>query len=163
MQLNTDYYHSPVGNLKCVANDTHLLSIQFVETLAEIGSNSNDLLNDCRQQLDEYFQGTRKIFDLPLDQKGTAFQTNVWKQLQEIPYGKTLSYLNFSKQIGDIKAIRAIASSNGRNNLAIVVPCHRVIGSDAKLVGYAGGLWRKKWLLEHERKYFHGIEQSTLF
>jgi methylated-DNA-[protein]-cysteine S-methyltransferase len=113
-------------------------------------------------QLDEYFAGKRKEFNLPISQKGSPFQENVWNHLLKIPFGKTVSYLHLSKQVGDVKAIRAIASTNGKNNIAIVVPCHRVIGSDAKLVGYAGGLWRKKWLLEHEAKVHSGIEQLTL-
>ncbi len=104
----------------------------------------------CAQQLTEYFQGARTVFNLPLNPQGTDFQKKVWELLVEIPYGKTLSYLELSKKYGDTKAIRAIAAANGKNPLWVVVPCHRVIGSDGSLVGYAGGLWRKKWLLEHE-------------
>lgn len=113
------------------------------------------------QQLDEYFKGERKVFELPLSQSGTAFQKKVWDLLFEIPFGKTLSYQQLSKQYGDVKAIRAVASANGKNNLAIVIPCHRVIGSNQSLTGYAGGLWRKKWLLDHEFKIAHGVQ--TLF
>jgi methylated-DNA-[protein]-cysteine S-methyltransferase len=125
-------------------------------------NDTTDLLKKSISQLDEYFEGKRKDFDLPLGQAGSAFQMNVWDHLTKIPYGKTISYLQLSKQIGDVKAIRAIAAANGKNNLAIVVPCHRVIGSNATLVGYAGGLWRKKWLLEHELKVHLGIEQLSL-
>ena len=135
--------------------------IHFVEEIG-LDDDQTELLKKTTVQLDEYFSGRRKDFDLPLGQKGSGFQENVWNHLVKIPFGKTISYLQLSKQIGDVKAIRAIASANGRNNLAIVVPCHRVIGSDAKLVGYAGGLWRKKWLLEHEAKVHSGIEQLTL-
>jgi methylated-DNA-[protein]-cysteine S-methyltransferase len=116
------------------------------------------ILSACMQQLDEYFAGQRQTFDFPINQKGTPFQQNVWKHLLTIPFGKTTSYLNLSKQIGNVKAIRAIASANGKNKLAIVVPCHRVIGSNMSLVGYAGGLWRKKWLLDHEAKHFSGVQ-----
>jgi methylated-DNA-[protein]-cysteine S-methyltransferase len=119
-------------------------------------------MKECLAQLDEYFSGKRKNFELPLAQRGSDFQQSVWNHLLTIPFGKTISYLQMSKQMGDVKAIRAIAAANGKNNIAIVVPCHRVIGSDAKLVGYAGGLWRKKWLLEHETKIHSGIEQLSL-
>jgi len=111
------------------------------------------------KQLDEYFAGKRKIFTLSLNQDGTEFQTRIWALLYQIPYGKTISYHQLAKQYGDLKAIRAVASANGKNNLAIIVPCHRVIGSDQSLVGYGGGLWRKKWLLDHEAKHHHGVMQ----
>lgn len=107
-------------------------------------------LRDCVLQLQEYFAGERKEFDLKLNPQGTEFQQKVWKTLQEIPYGKTISYMELSLKVGDIKAIRAVAAANGKNPLWIVVPCHRVIGSDGSLTGYAGGLWRKKCLLDHE-------------
>jgi methylated-DNA-[protein]-cysteine S-methyltransferase len=110
-------------------------------------------------QLQEYFAGTRKTFDFKLNPSGTEFQQKVWQELLNIPYGKTTSYLGLSKKLGDVKAIRAVASANGKNPLWIVVPCHRVIGSDGSLTGYAGGLWRKQWLLEHES----GQKQQTLF
>ena len=102
------------------------------------------------QQLYEYFAGTRQTFDFPMNPAGTAFQQSVWKALLDVPFGITLSYLELSRQLGDEKAIRAVAAANGRNPLWIVVPCHRIIGSDGSLTGYAGGLWRKQWLLEHE-------------
>lgn len=117
------------------------------------------LMQTCLSQLDEYFSGERKAFDLPLQQIGTTFQQKVWDLLLQVPYGQTISYNHLSKQYGDLKAIRAVASANGKNNLAIIVPCHRVIGSDNSLTGYAGGLWRKKWLLEHEAKFGGGVRQ----
>jgi methylated-DNA-[protein]-cysteine S-methyltransferase len=162
MELFTKYHSSPVGNLKiqCTANEVFL--IHFVEEMG-LENDDSSLLRKCIEQLDEYFSGKRKVFDLPLGQHGSPFQQNVWKHLETIPFGKTISYLQLSKQIGDVKAIRAIAAANGKNNLAIVVPCHRVIGSDSKLVGYAGGLWRKKWLLEHETAIHCGTKQSLLF
>ncbi|MBG7629547.1 MAG: methylated-DNA--[protein]-cysteine S-methyltransferase [Bacteroidetes bacterium] len=107
-------------------------------------------LQDCVQQLDEYFKGARTDFDLKLNPLGTDFQQKVWKELLKVPYGKTATYLEQSKKMGIVKAIRAVASANGKNPLWILIPCHRIIGSDGSLTGYAGGIWRKKWLLEHE-------------
>lgn len=101
-------------------------------------------------QLKQYFEGELAHFDLKLNPQGTDFQKRVWSALCDIPYGKTKSYYQLSEELGDIKAIRAVAAANGKNPLWIVIPCHRVIGSDGSLTGYAGGLWRKKWLLEHE-------------
>jgi methylated-DNA-[protein]-cysteine S-methyltransferase len=120
---------------------------------------AHPLLQLCHQQLDEYFRGSRKNFDLPFNQAGTTLQQKVWELLYKIPFGKTISYQQLSKQYGDPKAIRAIASANGRNNLPIIVPCHRVIGSNQTLVGYSGGLWRKRWLLEHEAKLHSGVQE----
>ena len=161
MNLFTKYYASPVGHLKIQCTERHVTLIHFVNDVG-LENDNTGLLQKCISQLDEYFSGNRKNFDLPLSQPGSDFQMNVWQHLLTIPYGKTISYLQLSKQIGDVKAIRAIAAANGKNNLAIVVPCHRVIGSNAKLIGYAGGLEKKKWLLDHERKVHSGIEQLTL-
>lgn len=119
------------------------------------------LLLQCVEELIQYFQGQRRQFEVPIHQEGTGFQTKVWNELLSIGYGKTISYLELSKRLGDVKAIRAAASANGKNNIAIIVPCHRVIGSDQTLVGYGGGLWRKKWLLEHEARLANGVQ--TLF
>ncbi|MBL0356810.1 MAG: methylated-DNA--[protein]-cysteine S-methyltransferase [Chitinophagaceae bacterium] len=126
-----------------------------------INRKPHPLIQQCILQLQEYFEGKRKTFDLPLQQKGSAFQQNVWAQLLNISYGKTISYLELSKRVGDVKAIRAVGTANGKNQLAIIIPCHRVIGSDGSLTGYAGELWRKKWLLEHEGKFANGVQ--TLF
>ncbi|HLF65893.1 MAG TPA: methylated-DNA--[protein]-cysteine S-methyltransferase, partial [Saprospiraceae bacterium] len=114
-------------------------------------------LNTVRNQLDEYFKGTRKKFDLPLYTPGTDFQQAVWRELQTIPYGTTRSYKEQSIAINIPDAVRAVANANGMNRIAIIIPCHRVIGSDGQLTGYGGGLWRKKWLLEHEMKYKQGM------
>lgn len=119
------------------------------------------MLINCVEQLIQYFNGQRRIFELPLNQAGTPFQQEVWNLLVTIPFGKTISYLDLARKTGDSKATRAVANANGRNNIAIIVPCHRVIGSNKDLVGYAGGLWRKKWLLEHEMKVAYGVQ--TLF
>lgn len=161
MQLFTKYYNSPLGFLKIQCSDTEITLIHFVSDVG-IENDHHTLLERCIKQLDEYFAGKRKDFELSLNQPGSPFQQNVWNHLLKIPFGKTISYLQLAKQIGDVKAIRAIAATNGKNNIAIIVPCHRVIGSDAKLVGYAGGLHRKKWLLEHEAKIHSGVEQLSL-
>jgi methylated-DNA-[protein]-cysteine S-methyltransferase len=108
------------------------------------------ILKEAVSQLQAYFEGNRTQFDFKMNPKGTEFQQKVWKGLCKIPFGKTMSYFELAKQLGDVKAIRAIASANGKNPLWIVVPCHRVIGTDGSLTGYAGGLYQKKWLLEHE-------------
>lgn len=119
------------------------------------------LLFEAMEQLIQYFQGQRRVFDFPINQHGTDFQQKVWNELLSISYGKTISYLELSRRLGDHKVIRAAASANGKNNICIVVPCHRVIGSKRELVGYGGGLWRKRWLLELENKIANGVQ--TLF
>ena len=111
----------------------------------------NPHLKETETQIKEYFQGKRKSFSIPLHTPGTEFQQSVWMVLQNIPYGETRSYLEQATTLGNPKAVRAVASANGYNRIAIIIPCHRVIGSDGKLVGYGGGLHRKKWLLDHER------------
>jgi len=116
-------------------------------------------LEKAAQQIEEFFLGKRKQFDLKLNPKGTDFQKKVWNQLLQIPFGKTVSYQEITNQLGDPKAIRAVANANGKNPLWIVIPCHRVIGTDGSLIGYAGGLWRKKWLLAHENP----VKQQCLF
>ena len=117
------------------------------------------ILQEAVTQLQDYFEGKRNDFNFKLNPKGTDFQQKVWQELLTIPYGKTMSYQELSIKLGDIKAIRAVANANGKNPLWIVVPCHRVIGSDGSLTGYAGGLWRKKWLLDHENP----VKQQSLF
>ncbi len=131
-------------------------------TIQEGGEESNAIpivLSDAVQQLQAYFRGELVHFNFEINPQGTEFQLRVWEELKKIPYGKTVSYLELSKKLGDAKAIRAVASANGKNPLWIVIPCHRVIGTDGSLTGYAGGLWRKKWLLEHETP----SGQQTLF
>jgi methylated-DNA-[protein]-cysteine S-methyltransferase len=159
MNLYTAYYSSPIGQLKLQCSDKYIKSVNFSDIEGPVENDEQKLLQTCTKQLDEYFSGKRKHFTLPLNQDGTDFQVKIWDLLSKIPYGKTISYNELSKQHGDLKAIRAVASATGKNNLCIIVPCHRVIGSDQSLVGYAGGLWRKKWLLEHEAKYHHGVQQ----
>jgi methylated-DNA-[protein]-cysteine S-methyltransferase len=160
--LYCTYYKSPIGLIKITGTDHYINAIYFVEDdeLQETCT-SNTLLNGCVEELIEYFNGVRKSFDIPVHQQGTAFQEKVWSELLNIRCGRTISYMDLAKKLGDPKAIRAAASTNGKNKLCIVVPCHRVVGSNQGLVGYAGGLWRKKWLLEHENKMANGVQ--TLF
>ncbi len=150
---------SPLGYTKISGDANGISSIIVLNSEEKITDIIPIELEDCVMQLNEYFEGTRTQFDLKLNPEGTDFQKTVWKQLEQIPYGKTVSYLELSKQLGDVKAIRAVANANGKNPLWIVVPCHRVIGSDGSLTGYAGGLHRKQWLLEHENPY----KQQSLF
>jgi methylated-DNA-[protein]-cysteine S-methyltransferase len=159
MNLYTAYYSSPVGLLKLQCSDKYIKSVTFTDAEGDIQNDEHKLLHACAKQLEEYFAGKRKQFTLSLNQDGTEFQEKVWDLLYKIPYGKTISYNELAKQYGVLKAIRAVASANGKNNIAIIVPCHRVIGSDHSLVGYAGGLWRKKWLLDHEARYHFGVQQ----
>jgi methylated-DNA-[protein]-cysteine S-methyltransferase len=144
------YYKTPIGIARIVGDEGGISSISVIDGKDESSNNIPDCLKDCVTQLEEYFQGTRKSFNLNLNPQGTEFQKEVWRSLQQIPYGETITYLKQSEEFGDVKAIRAIAAANGKNPLWIVIPCHRVIGSNGSLTGYAGGLWRKRWLLEHE-------------
>jgi methylated-DNA-[protein]-cysteine S-methyltransferase len=149
--MPTVYYRTPVGIAKINAEDDFITSITITdndEVLVEEPASA--VLKMAIHQLDEYFAGQRKVFDLPIKQSGTDFQQQVWQQLLNIDYGTTISYAQLSNQMKSPLAIRAIAAANGKNSLWIVVPCHRVIGTDGSLTGYAGGLWRKQWLLEHE-------------
>lgn len=144
------HIQTPLGTAQIEGNDTGLCSISILEKENQLSSIIPDSLKSAVTQLQDYFNGNRQSFDLKLSPQGTPFQQKVWEALQQIPYGKTVSYLQLSKTLGDEKAIRAVAAANGKNPLWIVIPCHRVIGSDGSLTGYAGGLWRKKWLLQHE-------------
>lgn len=158
------YYQSPVGLLKIGGTEHYIAELSYVDNKEHISYGEpgvSDVIHQCTEQLIEYFNGKRKAFNLPVHQDGTAFQQRVWGELLNISFGKTISYLDQSKSLGDVKAIRAVAATNGKNKIAIVVPCHRVIGSDKSLVGYGGGVWRKKWLLQHEFRIMHGIQ--TLF
>lgn len=151
MSLAVTYMNSPIGWLRLEGESMGLSKIDFVENKGEDALNE-DSLQRAKEQLQEYFDGTRKEFKLYLSPTGTNFQKNVWNTLLQIPYGKTCSYEDVAKSLGDIKVIRAAASANGKNPLPIVMPCHRVIGKDGSLTGYSGGLWRKKWLLDLEQR-----------
>lgn len=163
--INYAYYKSPIGIAKVTADENFITELVFIEENEAVVNNENIgqslPLQQCLHQLDEFFNGKRKHFAIPVKQAGTAFQQKVWNELINIPFGKTVSYLQLSKQIGDTKAIRAVAASNGKNKISIIVPCHRVVGSNQSLVGYAWGNWRKQWLLEHEAKWENGVR--TLF
>jgi len=148
----TYYYKSPIGILKLVCLAETLVSICFVEKNEKKSTESTDIILTCRDQLDKYFRGKLKEFDIPLAfGTGTKFQKSVWKALQDIPYGETRSYQDIAMQIGNPKAVKAVGGANNKNPLGIVVPCHRVIGKNGKLVGYAGGLEKKDMLLELEK------------
>ncbi|WP_347172619.1 methylated-DNA--[protein]-cysteine S-methyltransferase [Polaribacter uvawellassae] len=172
MNLQTTYYKTPIGTAKIVGDKNGIQSISVlddnfstelvlseVERLEVTKTKIPICLKECISQLEEYFAGTRTEFNLKLNPKGTEFQQKVWKELLNIPYNSTRTYLEQTKAIGDVKAIRAVASANGKNPIWIVIPCHRVIGSDGSLTGYAGGIWRKKWLLAHENP----VKQQSLF
>ena len=152
-------YNSPIGNLLISSNGENITGISFTEAIPE--DVPSPAINKCITQLNEYFRGKRRDFTLSLSQTGTDFQQNVWNELEKIPFGSTISYQTLSKKLGNVKAIRAVGTANGKNHIAIIIPCHRVIGSNGSLIGYAGELWRKKWLLEHEAKFAHGVQ--TLF
>lgn len=141
---------TPLGSTKIVGDKNGITSITVLDEETTISTNIPDDLKEATQQLQAYFTGNLVHFNFKINPQGTDFQKRVWKELLNIPFGKTTSYLELSKTLGDVKAIRAVASANGKNPLWIVVPCHRVIGTNGSLTGYAGGLWRKKWLLEHE-------------
>ena len=147
--METTYIKTPLGIARIEGDENGVSTISVLDQ-GTLSISIPEVLQNAVSQLNEYFEGKRNDFDFKLNPKGTEFQQKVWKVLLQIPYGKTRTYLEQSKVLGDVKAIRAVASANGKNPLWIVVPCHRVIGSDGSLTGYAGGLWRKKWLLEHE-------------
>lgn len=151
--------NSPLGFTKIVGDKKGISSITVLNSEEKETDIIPEELQDCALQIHEYFEGTRAFFSLKLNPDGTTFQKQVWNELLNIPYGKTISYLEFSKRLGDVKAIRAVASANGKNPIWIIIPCHRVIGSDGRLIGYAGGLHRKQWLLEHESP----SKQQSLF
>ncbi len=158
------YYKSPLGIVKITSDEQFVTELCFTEENTAIVNNNATHplpLTQCLQQLHEFFEGKRNHFTIPVKQAGTAFQQKVWNELVTIPFGKTVSYLQLSKQLGNAKAIRAVAASNGKNKISILVPCHRVVGSDQSLVGYAWGNWRKQWLLQHEAKCANGV--LTLF
>lgn len=156
--MKTCFINSPLGITKIVGDENGISEIS-VTSEGAISETIPIELQEAVSQLGDYFDGKRKDFNFKLNPKGTDFQQKVWQELLHIPFGKTISYLDLSKKLGDVKAIRAVASANGKNPLWIIIPCHRVIGTDGSLTGYAGGLWRKKWLLEHENP----TNQQSLF
>lgn len=157
-KILTAYYKSPAGYAEITANERAILSVSLVDRprkkpATDLKKLENGaILKQCIRELDEYFAGKRKHFSVKLEKHGTDFQKKVWSALEKIPYGETVSYEEVAVKIGNKKAVRAVGLANGRNPHWIIVPCHRVIGKNKKLVGYAGGLDVKQWLLEHERK-----------
>jgi methylated-DNA-[protein]-cysteine S-methyltransferase len=147
-----DYYASPIGLLKIVSTNNHLTSVTFISKEGAI-IKTNSITIQTKIELENYFKGEITTFNIPVEPYGTPFQQKVWSILaNHIPYGETTTYKKQAMQLGDIKAIRAMASANGKNPIAIIIPCHRVIGTNGSLTGYAGELWRKQWLLQHEAK-----------
>ena len=151
--MNYQYLDSPVGRLRLVSDGKHLTAIEWEQRQAidpDDTEKTDPALSACAKQLREYFAGERRSFDLPLSPTGTEFQKNVWAALKAIPYGKLRSYRDIAESLDNPKAVRAVGAANGRNPIPIVVPCHRVIGSDGSLTGFAGGLEAKKVLLKLE-------------
>lgn len=146
------YYKSPIGLIKISSTHDSIVSLSFVENEDTMLDNFPEILNAAIKQLDEYFKGFRKEFNLKLKLDGTDFQKKVWYELTKIPYGRVVSYGYIAKSIANKNASRAVGNANNKNKIAIIIPCHRVIGSNGKLVGYAGGLDKKQWLLNHEAK-----------
>ncbi|MGB1269027.1 MAG: methylated-DNA--[protein]-cysteine S-methyltransferase [Flavobacteriaceae bacterium] len=157
--LEIAYIKTPLGVCKICGSVEGISEISILDEEIRLSDDVPIALQDCAIQLQEYFEGNRKEFQMKFNLKGTDFQKEVWHSLLNIPFGSTTTYLKQSRLLGDEKAIRAVASANGKNPIGIILPCHRVVGSDGSLTGYAGGIWRKKWLLEHEQ----GIEQQRLF
>ena len=150
---------TPLGQAKVTGDTNGITSVSISDTTEQLSEIIPENLLDFVTQLKAYFREERQNFDLKLNPNGTDFQKRVWQELQKIPYGKTCSYLELSKKLGNTKAIRAVANADGKNPLWIIIPCHRVIGSDGRLTGYAGGLYRKQWLINHENRH----KQQTLF
>lgn len=153
------WLQTPLGLLKIEGDTEGISAVSFAEEVDPSGGHIPENLQEAAIQLQEYFELKRQDFDLKLNPAGSDFQKRVWQQLQSIPFGKTKSYQTMANELGDPKVIRAAASANGKNPIAVIIPCHRVIGSDGSLTGYAGGLHRKKWLLEHESP----VKQTSLF
>lgn len=159
MKLDKIALETPIGIAKISGNQEGIHSVTFTDKKTPPTKIIPETLQECVTQLKEYFEGTRTDFSVKINPQGTDFQKKAWKSLQEIPFGKTMTYSEQSKILNKPKAIRAVANANGKNLLGILIPCHRIIGSDGSLTGYAWGLWRKEWLLEHENK----LKQQSLF
>ena len=142
-------WESPVGLMEIGCSAVGLAALNFVERPRHPVS-AAPILTDAAEQIAAYFAGTLTSFDLPLDLRGTDFQRRVWAQLLTVPFGQTATYLDIALALENPQAVRAVGAANGQNPISVVVPCHRIIGSDGKLIGYGGGLWRKEWLLRHE-------------
>jgi len=152
--LNRLEFRSPIGVIEIMENDGAVAELSFRDRPAGAAESApSPLLKACRTQLEEYFAGTRTVFDVPLVLEGTIFQNEVWTALRNVPYGRTCSYGELARRIGRPAAVRAVGAANGANPVSIIIPCHRIIGGNGSLTGYGGGLWRKKWLISHERRF----------
>jgi methylated-DNA-[protein]-cysteine S-methyltransferase len=162
-EVFTHIYQSPIGAIKITSQQHCIQEIIFSDRpeLVTLSDTMPEVIHQCMEELIEYFSGSRRSFTVAIDQAGTEFQQKVWKELHELPFGKTLSYGDLAKKMGDPNLVRAVANANGKNKIAIIIPCHRIIGSDKSLVGYAWGKSRKKWLLQHEFRLALGVQ--TLF
>lgn len=151
------YYKSEIGPIRVEGENGKITLVEFDESgqkcYREKPQKTGGAVLECVKQLDEYFRGKRKEFDLDLRLEGTEFQKKVWKALINIPYGRTVSYGDIANRIGKIGAARAVGNANSKNRFVVIIPCHRVIGSGGELVGYAKGLYRKEYLLKHEKKF----------
>ena len=146
------FYDSPIGSLEVAGTEEGILSIEFSKRSAVPAGPPAPCLKECLRQLEEYFEGRRRVFTLRLDLRGTPFEKRVWDELLKVPFGRTVAYRDIAEALGNPRATRAVGGANHRNPVSIVVPCHRVIGADGSLTGYGGGLRRKEWLLAHEKK-----------
>ena len=144
---------TPIGYLELTTNQYYLLSVEFIANFNQSSVYQPDVLKESVSQIDEYFKGLRKEFNLNVQPAGTDFQNKIWEQVKKVPFGKTVSYLEIARQTGSRNNTRAVGLANGKNPIPIIIPCHRVIGVNGKLTGYAGGLEKKRWLLQHEQNY----------
>jgi methylated-DNA-[protein]-cysteine S-methyltransferase len=151
MKIYITDYRSPIGVVEIVGTREHIVAVNFVDRTRTGDDDLPACIQDCVDQIDAYFKGNLKKFSLKLKMQGTDFQKTVWRQLMKVACGQTASYGEIALAIGKPSASRAVGRANGRNPISIIVPCHRIIGTDGSLTGYGGGLWRKEWLLRHER------------
>jgi methylated-DNA-[protein]-cysteine S-methyltransferase len=148
--LYVKYVESPIGIIEIAGTGDAITDLNFVDKKQKADLPSNTVIDEAAGQLREYFNGDREEFTVPLDLEGTEFQKTVWRALLTVGYGRKVSYKYISEAVGNPKAVRAVGAANGKNPVSIIVPCHRIIGSDGSLTGYGGGIWRKEWLLRHE-------------
>ena len=163
MEQKTTYLKTPIGVLEIIGTTKAIQSILFVEEEGEADDTLPEGMERCLSELKAYFDGTNRHFTFPYEQQGTPFQHEVWTALATVPFGSTVSYRQVAEQIQRPLAVRAVGRSNGLNRLSIVVPCHRIIGSNGTLTGYAGGLWRKEWLLRHEAEIARSPYKKTVY
>jgi methylated-DNA-[protein]-cysteine S-methyltransferase len=153
MKILIAYYQSPIGAVEILGTQEQIVALNFVDRMGKTDEKLPVIMRNCLGQIDEYFKGKRKAFNIALLLKGTEFQKSVWQQLVKVPFGNVSSYREIAVALGKPSACRAVGNANGKNPISIIIPCHRIIGSNGNLTGYGGGLWRKEWLLSHERHY----------